>query len=122
MIYQEPVLNQPLEAVAPPPSNVVPQILEQQACPQPLVQPPAVVQPPNLETATPLIQTFPPQEPPTNSNVPTTTSAIPTRKTSAPLESTRLDVEKSMEQRISVCSLKEESSRNETGELVASIT
>lgn len=112
-----------MEAVALPPSNVVPQILEQQACPQPvLVQPPAVVQPPNLETTTPLIQTFPPQEPPTNSNVPTTTSAIPTRKTSAPLESTRLDVEKPMEQRISVCSLKEESSRNETGELAANNT
>lgn len=41
--------------------------------------------------------------------------SIPSRKTSAPLENTRLDVEKPLEQKISVCSLKEEGTKTETG-------
>ncbi|ERL87800.1 hypothetical protein D910_05189, partial [Dendroctonus ponderosae] len=43
--------------------------------------------------------------------------SIPTRKTSAPLETTRLEVEKPLEQKISVCSLKEEGTKTETGQV-----
>ncbi|XP_066148787.1 serine/threonine-protein kinase Wnk isoform X1 [Euwallacea fornicatus] len=70
-------------------------------------------QPTNFEnTGTPLViqpaQQLAPSEP---------TASMPNRKISAPLESTRLDVEKPMEQKISVCSLKEDSTRGETGQV-----
>ncbi|XP_076256373.1 uncharacterized protein LOC143193850 [Rhynchophorus ferrugineus] len=89
--------------------NLPPTILEQPTANQQL--PP--VQPVGIPVQTPSqipVMSQPTIQPAMQPAVqtPSSTGTGPVRKTSAPLEGTRLDVEKTMEQKISVCSLKEE--------------